>query len=71
MQITKLRLAKGLTQAELAKAVGVDQTAVHMWESGKNNPRFTHLQKLAIALDCTVDEIMRPVCIEDTARKGE
>lgn len=71
MQIAKLRAARGLTQAELAKAIGVDQTAVHMWEAGKNNPRFTHLQKLAIVLNCTVDEIMRPVRTEDCTVQEE
>lgn len=58
MQIERLRRAKGMTQAELAKQIGVDQTAVHMWENGKTSPRLSHLKKLANALDCSLDELL-------------
>ncbi|MGW9375020.1 helix-turn-helix transcriptional regulator [Streptomyces xanthophaeus] len=36
---TQLRLAAGLTQLEVAEAVGVKRLAVVRWELGKSNPR--------------------------------
>ncbi|MFE4258206.1 helix-turn-helix domain-containing protein [Streptomyces sp. NPDC056883] len=50
----RLRLAAGLTQAQVAEAIGVRVLAVKTWESGKAVPRQPHrdayahfLQRLA------------------------
>lgn len=43
------RLAKGLSQAELAQAVGVKLNAAHRWEKGAM-PRGKHLTRLAEVL---------------------
>lgn len=45
------RLAKKMTQAELAKKAGMKQAAVARVEGGDSNPTFATLTKLAIALD--------------------
>lgn len=37
-EIAEMRLALGLNQAELAERVGVNRTAVCLWECGKRNP---------------------------------
>lgn len=48
---TQLRLAAGLTQLDVAEAVGVKRLAVVRWELGKSNPRrpqrdaYIHLLK--------------------------
>ncbi|MER5781298.1 helix-turn-helix domain-containing protein [Streptomyces mobaraensis] len=39
---TKLRLAAGLTQQEVAEAVGVKRLAVARWELGQTHPRRPH-----------------------------
>ena len=64
MQIEALRKIRGLTQAELAKRIGVDQTAVHMWEAGKTTPRLPHLKLLARELDCSLDDLVSPAANE-------
>ncbi|WP_407842104.1 helix-turn-helix domain-containing protein (plasmid) [Streptomyces sp. DSM 116496] len=38
----QLRLAAGLTQTQVADAVGVKKLAVKNWESGKSEPRQPH-----------------------------
>jgi DNA-binding transcriptional regulator YiaG len=37
-EIAALRRQLGLTQEELAERVGVNRTAVSLWESGDRNP---------------------------------
>lgn len=52
------REAKGLTQCQLARAMGVDQTAVSQWERGETLPRADRLPMLAKILGCTVDQLL-------------
>lgn len=49
--IIERRLARGLTQADLAKKVGTKQSAIARFESGKYNPSLHFLHKMAKALD--------------------
>lgn len=63
ISIKTQRKAAGLTQAVLAEMLGVDQTAVHLWEKGVG-PKRSRLPEIAKALNCTVDELLRE---EDTA----
>jgi DNA-binding XRE family transcriptional regulator len=46
-RIRKAREAKGLSQSELGKAVGVGQSSVGHWENGLNEPAIWF--KLALA----------------------
>ena len=39
-EIEEARKAKGLTQEQLAKLVGVTQGAVAQWENGQTHPSF-------------------------------
>ena len=52
----------GLTQKEVAEHVGVDQSAVSFWETGKNSPRAAILIKLSKLYNCTVDELLKEDC---------
>lgn len=58
MKLFSLRKNRNLSQAELAEAIGVDQTAVHLWESGKTKPRIENLMKLASYFNVSVDELL-------------
>ncbi len=55
--ICKLRENKNLTQSELAKVLDVSDKSISKWENGQAFPRIETFEKLAIALDTTVEEI--------------
>lgn len=55
--LVKARLAALCTQVELAGKLGVAQSTVAMWESGKAYPRADMLPMIAKALGCTIDEL--------------
>lgn len=52
-----MRKRAKLTQAELARELGVKQTTVAMWESATSYPRASLLPIIASALNCTIDEL--------------
>ena len=56
--IEEARKAKGMTQEQLAKLLGITQGAVAQWENGLTHPSFQMLQKVASALGVTVDELI-------------
>ena len=58
--LRKRRLAMGLSQKELADALGTVQSAISAWESGEKMPRAAQLPELAAALHCTIDELYQP-----------
>jgi transcriptional regulator with XRE-family HTH domain len=53
--LRELREAAGLTQEELAAAVGTDRRNVHRWEVGGHDPGGTMLLRLLSALGVTID----------------
>lgn len=53
-----VRIARGLSQAQLAEKVGCAQKDISRWESGAHEPSIANLKKLAAALACKVDEII-------------
>lgn len=60
MGIASKRRQLGLSQSDLAKMLGVDQTAVHNWEKGKSMPAAKRLPAIAKILNCTVDDLLVP-----------
>jgi transcriptional regulator with XRE-family HTH domain len=48
-QILATRLASGLSQQALAKAIGTSQSRVSSWERGEELPRLDALHRIAIA----------------------
>lgn len=52
------RKARGLTQEQLAEAMGVSIGAVSKWESGQSNPDLTLLPELADFFECSVDVLL-------------
>lgn len=55
INLKKMREDKKLSQAKFAKEIGVSQSTVGMWESGKNKPEFSTLLKIADYFDVGVD----------------
>lgn len=56
--IQRLRRIKGLTQEQLAAAVGVSKPAVSKWENGYAYPDITLLPPIARLLDTTIDGLL-------------
>ena len=56
--IARLRIARGLTQTQLADLIGCPQQLVNKWETGKNKPGMQSLIKLSRALGCSIDELV-------------
>jgi HTH-type transcriptional regulator/antitoxin MqsA len=54
-QRSALRKGAGLTQKELADAVGVDRTAIAHWEAGRRNPDGKRLDAYLEALGVLQD----------------
>ena len=58
MNIKRLRLAKGLTQEQLAELLTISTAAVSKWEAKNTYPDITMLFPLAEIFGVTVDELM-------------
>ena len=54
----QLRKEKGLTQVEIAKALGVSSGTIAMWETGKRKPQFEMLDKLSTFFDRSMDYVL-------------
>lgn len=57
-RIKELRTAAGMTQSDLAQALGVKANTVSMWESGKRKPDFEALCNLSEVLQRSIDYIL-------------
>ena len=57
-RLKALREAAGLSQRELARLLGQDQSNIHYWESTGKAPRSDVLVPMAKALGVTVEELL-------------
>lgn len=55
---TSLRKAKGLTQAELSKRIGISRSSISMYESGERMPRPEDLGVIADFFNVDLDYLM-------------
>lgn len=56
--LKELRGAKGMTQGQLAKAVGVSPGNVGDWETGKSKPGYNALAALARIFEVSADRLL-------------
>lgn len=56
-KIRELRKAAGFTQERFAEAMGVTQSTVSQWESGRVLPDTAKLPKLAEVLGCSIADL--------------
>jgi transcriptional regulator with XRE-family HTH domain len=63
-QIARLRILRGLTQAELAQRVGTKQPSIARLESGRDEPKISFLRRVAEALGARLE--VRFVPVDDT-----
>jgi putative transcriptional regulator len=52
------RLRVGITQAELAKKIGVSANYIHLVERGKRNPSFKTLSKMSRVLKVPAGQLL-------------
>lgn len=64
-RIRKARKEAGLTQAQLAEILGISYVGVSQWESGKRNPKFETLEKIASALHVQIVDLLPERSKED------
>lgn len=55
--IRKRRTMAGMSQAEFATIMKVDQSAVSLWESDKTNPVASKIPVIAEVLGCTINDL--------------
>ena len=63
-RIKELRTLSALSQAQLAEKIGVNTSAVSLWENDVNEPKASYIARLALALDVSADYLLG---IEDEA----
>lgn len=56
-QLRDIRIAHGMTKAELANLLDVHVSNVARWESGKRRICAKHRKKLCQVLGCTEDDL--------------
>lgn len=58
--LAEIRKRKGLTQAQVAERVGVEQPTYQRWEKGKREPSFSQLFELAAVLGVDPASLLDP-----------
>jgi transcriptional regulator with XRE-family HTH domain len=59
-EVAEQRMARGLSQQQLAELVGTTQSAIARLESGGRPPRIDTLLRIANAVDCELEIELRP-----------
>ena len=59
--IAALRKEKGITQEELANALGVSAQAVSKWENGTSDPSTSNLIALAKLFQLSAEELLHEI----------
>ncbi len=60
-QIARLRIQRGLTQAQLADLVGTRQPSIARLESGQSHPSLSFLQRVAEVLQARIEVHLVPL----------
>ena len=58
MGMRELREAASLTQAEAAEKIGVHQSTISWWETGRVFPHFKRLRRIAEVYHCSVPDLL-------------
>ena len=56
IRLRKIMSIKGVTQVELCEATGIQQSLMSNYITGRTNPSFYNVDKIAKFLGCSVDE---------------
>lgn len=70
-KILYCRKKAGMSQLDLADALGVSRQAVSKWETGESNPDVTKLPQMAALFGVTTDYLLSDEPVEETAEPSE
>jgi ribosome-binding protein aMBF1 (putative translation factor) len=70
-QVAEQRIARDLSQKELAELCATSQPAIARLEAGLRPPRIDTLQRVADALDCELEVTLRPRTRTRKEKQGE
>lgn len=62
--IREQREKANLTQAELAKKIGVSDKLVWSWEKNRTEPKAPHVQKMLEIFGCSEEELCKQINID-------
>ena len=65
-RIAQLRIARGMSQVDLAKALGVAQPTIANWEKGAKRPASAKLAKVAEYFNVSTDYLLGTDKAEDS-----
>jgi transcriptional regulator with XRE-family HTH domain len=57
IRLRRLLRMKGMTQSDLADAIGITNAGLSGYINGKHTPSFYMVNKIARVLKCSVDEL--------------
>ena len=57
--LKRIRTAKGISQGEIGRILGVDKGFISNIENGKTNPTLATIAKLAKAIGVSTDELLK------------
>jgi transcriptional regulator with XRE-family HTH domain len=57
--IKRIRLAKGMTQGDICRKLGIDRAYISNVESGHKNPTLSTISKLAKTLGVSVAKLLK------------
>jgi transcriptional regulator with XRE-family HTH domain len=60
-RLSEVRASRGVSQAWLAKLIGVTPGAIQAYEHGRSRITVDRLEELARALKCETGELLKPV----------
>jgi transcriptional regulator with XRE-family HTH domain len=60
IRIKDLRNKKGISQEKLAEISDLHRTYISSIELGKRNVALENIEKLATALDCSIEDLFKP-----------
>lgn len=57
--LKRIRTKKGITQADIARSLGVSRGFVSNLENGKTNPTLATISKIADAIGVGIEELLK------------
>lgn len=66
-KLRNLRISRDMTQIELAEGLGTSQSSITSWESGRREPDFATIRRIAEYFNVPMSSLLPSEDIEDDA----